>query len=138
MVNQIHLSGLLLLLAAIGSLAPVERAHAMTAEQYFSDGNRLFRDDLYWAALLRYRQAREEGLDTPLLHYNMGIAHYRAGQHVRARDFLLKALQDPSLSVTAHFNLGLNAYALDYQDEALRWFRLARDQNLNEKIQTLP
>ena len=86
MVKQIYLTGLLLLVAAIGSLAPVESARAMSAEQYFSDGNRLFRDDLYWAALLRYRQAQEEGLDTPLLHYNMGIAHYRAGQHIRARD----------------------------------------------------
>jgi len=134
MVKQIYLSVLLLLLAAIGSLAPVEKAHAMTAEQYFSDGNRLFRDDLYWAALLRYRQAQDEGLDTPLLHYNMGIAHYRADQHIRARDALLQALQDPSLRVTTHFNLGLNAYALGDQDEALRWFRLARDQNESEKL----
>ena len=134
MVKQIHRTGLLLLLAAIGGFAPVESAHAMTADQYFSDGNRLFRDDLYWAALLRYRQAREEGMDTPLLSYNMGIAHFRAGQHVRARDALLQALQDPSLRVTTHFNLGLNAYELDDLDEALRWFRLARDQNESEKL----
>jgi len=134
MAKQIYLTGLLLLLAAIGGFAPFEKAYAMTADQYFSDGNRLFRDDLYWAALLRYRQAREEGMDTPLLNYNMGIAHYRADQHVRARDALLKALHDPSLRVAAHFNLGLNAYELGDLDEALRWFRLARDQNESEKL----
>lgn len=135
MVKQIYFKGSLLLLAAMISFAPVEHAHAMTADQYFADGNRLFRDDLYWAALLRYRQAADEGLSTPLLHYNMGIAHYRAGQHIRAREALLQALQDPSLRITAHYNLGLNAYALGDLDEALRWFRLARDQNESEKLQ---
>ena len=110
-------------------------ALAMTAQDYFADGNRLFREDLYWAALLRYRQAAEQGMDTPLLHYNAGIAHYRAGQHIRARDSLLKAAIDPTLQVAARYNLGLNAWALGETDEALRWFRLVRDQDRNEKLQ---
>jgi len=108
---------------------------AMSAQEYFADGNRLFRDDLYWAALLRYRQAEEQGMDTPLLHYNMGIAHYRAGQHVRAREALLKAMDDPSLRIAAQYNLGLNAWALGDTEEALRWFRLVRDQQSNPKLQ---
>ena len=135
MQNRFLISVLIALLAAVGAIAPAGSAHAMTAEQYFADGNRLFREDLYWAALLRYRQASEEGMDTPLLHYNTGIAHYRAGQHIRARDELLKALDEPTLRVAAHYNLGLNAYALGDVDEALRWFRLARDQNVDEKLQ---
>jgi tetratricopeptide (TPR) repeat protein len=126
---------LLLLLSVIACLGPARGAQAMTAEEYFADGNRLFRDDLYWAALLRYRQAADEGLDTPLLHYNAGIAHYRAGQHVRARAELEKALADPGLRVAAQYNLGLNAYALGDTDEALRWFRLVRDQNVYPKLQ---
>ena len=80
---------LIALLATLGAIVPAGSARAMTADQYFTDGNRLFREDLYWAALLRYRQAGEGGMDTPLLHYNTGIAHYRAGQHIRARDALL-------------------------------------------------
>ncbi len=125
----------LLLLAATAALAPVRPATAMTAEQYFEDGNRLFRDDLYWAALLRYRQAADEGLDTPLLHYNTGVAHYRAMQHIRAREALLKASRDPSLRVASHYNLGLNAFALGDNQEALRWFRLVRDQEQNKILQ---
>jgi len=123
------------LMAAIATLAPAGTAHAMTAEQYFEDGNRLSRDNLYWAALLRYSQAEEAGLDTPLLHYNTGITHYRAGQHIRAREYLLRALDDPSLRAAAQYNLGLNAYALGEKDEALRWFRLTRDTSTNEKLQ---
>lgn len=116
------------------SVLPASPASAMSGEEYFEDGNRLYRDDLYWAALLRYRQAFEAGYDTPLLHYNEGVAHYRAGQHIRARESLLRALESPSLRITAQYNLGLNAYRLGDEDEALRWFRLARDQQENETI----
>ena len=135
MQNRFISSALLALVATVVVLTPAQSAHAMTAEQYFADGNRLFRDDLYWAALLRYSQAQEDGLDTALLHYNMGVAHYRAEQHIRARESLLRALNDPSLRVATHYNLGLNAYALGDTEEALRWFRLARDQNENEDLQ---
>jgi len=135
MVNKPYPTLLLILLSAFAALSPAKQALALSADEYFADGNRLFRDDLYWAALLRYRQAAEEGMNTPLLHYNMGVAHYRAGQYVRARESLEKALLDPALSITAQYNLGLNAYALGQTDEALRWFRMARDQNINPKIQ---
>ncbi len=84
MLNKVFATFWLILLTTFVLVVPLQNANAMTAEQYFADGNRLFRDDLYWAALLRYRQAADEGLSSPLLHYNMGIAHYRAGQHVRA------------------------------------------------------
>jgi tetratricopeptide (TPR) repeat protein len=135
MQYRIFTSALITLVATIAMLAPVQSAHAMTAEQYFADGNRLFRDDLYWAALLRYQQAAEEGLNTALLHYNTGIAHYRANQHIRARASLLQALDDPNLRIPAQYNLGLNAYALGETEEALRWFRLVRDQNQNQTLQ---
>lgn len=106
----------------------------MSADEYFADGNRLFRDELYWAALLRYRQAREAGLDTPLLHYNEGVAHYRARQFERARESLTRALDSPKLRVTAQYNLGLAAWADGDTDAALRWFRLARDSAQDDKI----
>ncbi len=132
MATRTLLCCILLLLAA---LAPARPAVAMTAEQYFADGNRLFRDDLYWAALLRYRQAEEAGMNTGLLHYNTGIAHYKAGQHIRARQSLLKALDHPSLRIASQYNLGLNAFAAGNHDEALRWFRLVRDQEQDKILQ---
>ena len=103
----------------------------------FADGNRLFRDELYWAALLRYRQAYEGGLDTSVLHYNIGVANFRAEQYDRARSSLLKSMQDPGLRLFSQFNLGLNAYAAGDVDEALEWFYLARDQDEDSKIRTL-
>lgn len=112
-------------------------AAATTAYEAFEDGNRLYRDDLYWAALLRYRQAGESGMNTALLHYNTGVAHYRAQQHIRARTSLLIAAQSASLRVLSHYNLGLNAYAAGDSEDALNWFRQARDQEENTKIRKL-
>ena len=136
MAKTIFLASSLLIFAVLGAVAPIQSASAMSAEQYFEDGNRLFRDDLYWAALLRYRQAAEEGFDSPVLHYNTGVAHYRAMQYIRARESLLLALQDPTLRVAAQYNLGLTAYAAGDSEEALRWFRLVRDQATNKKLRT--
>ena len=136
MAKKTFLAGAALIIAALIALAPVQKAAAMTAEQYFEDGNRLFRDDLYWAALLRYRQAADEGLDSAVLHYNTGVAHYRAMQHIRARESLERALRDPALRIATQYNLGLNAYAAGETDEALRWFRLVRDQDADRKLQS--
>ena len=130
-------AGALLLAVAVFCLLPFSPAAAMSAHELFEDGNRLYRDDLYWAALLRYRQADEAGMDTALLHYNTGVAHYRAQQHVRARESLQQAARSPDFRVLSHYNLGLNAYAAGDIDEALKWFRQARDQEENAKISKL-
>ena len=122
------------LLAVFVCLAPATSALAQSAYASFEDGNRLFRDDLYWAALMRYREAVEAGMDTALLHFNTGVAHYKAGQHIRARQSLLRAAQDPSLRLISQYNLGLNAYAAGNVEEALDWFRQVRDQEQNEKL----
>lgn len=112
-------------------------ALAIPANELFADGNRLFRDDLYWAALLRYQQAGDAGMDTPLLHYNTGVAHYKAGQYKRARESLLKASRSYDLEVLSHYNLGLNAWAAGDADEALRWFQKARNQDRSQEIRKL-
>lgn len=125
----------LLLCIAISLAAP--SANAVTAAESFAEGNRLFRDDLYWAALLRYRQAAEAGMETPLLHYNTGVAHYKAGQHGRAHQALLKAARSSRLRVLSHYNLGINAYAAGNNDEALRWLRQARDQEESTRLHDL-
>jgi hypothetical protein len=124
-------------LAAFLCLTPAQQSFALTSDEMFADGNRLSRDDLYWAALLRYQQAYEAGMNSAVLHYNIGVTNYRAEQHTRARAALLLALQSPSLRVATQFNLGLNAYAAGDTDAALEWFYQARDQEQNREIRKL-
>jgi len=109
----------------------------MGAAEAFADGNRLFRDDLYWAALLRYQQAADAGMDTPLLHYNIGVTHYRARQYRRAADAFTKAAESPQLEVLAWYNLGVTAWADNDPAAALRWLRRARDQERSKRISKL-
>lgn len=125
----------LLLALAIASVA--QPAFAATASELFADGNRLFRDDLYWAALLRYSEAAEAGMDTPLLHYNTGVAHYKAGQYVRAREALKKSSAYSPLAPLSHYNLGLNAHKLGEYNEALDWLRRAANQEQRKDIARL-
>lgn len=124
-------------LLAAAFLAMPQDGRAATASELFADGNRLFRDDLYWAALLRYQQASDAGMDTPLLHYNTGVAHYKAGQYARAREALIAASRYGPLQPIAHYNLGLTAYADGDNQEALRWFRRARDQEQRKDLSRL-
>jgi tetratricopeptide (TPR) repeat protein len=124
----------LLALVIVGTAAP---SFAATASELFADGNRLFREDLYWAALLRYNEAAEAGMDTPLLHYNTGVAHYKAQQYDRARMSLEKAAAYGPLAPVAHYNLGLNAYAAGAYDEAMGWFRQSANQEARKDIARL-
>jgi tetratricopeptide (TPR) repeat protein len=124
----------LVVLAIAGAAQP---ALAATASELFADGNRLFRDDLYWAALLRYDEAASAGMDTPLLHYNIGVAHYKAGQYIRSREALRKSASYGPLTPISHYNLGLTAHKLGNYDEAIDWLRQAADQEERRDIARL-
>ena len=102
-----------LVLAAALILAPLQQSHALTADEMFAEGNRLSRDDLYWAALLRYEQALEAGMNSAVLYYNIGVTHYKAGQHERAREVLDK-LDDLGLA-----DRTIVAFTADHGEELL-------------------
>lgn len=116
---------------------PAPAVFAATASELFADGNRLFHEDLYWAALLRYGQAADAGMNNPLLDYNTGVAHYKAKQYRRAFDAFLKAEQYGPLQPISAYNLGLSSYRMGDTDEALRWLRKARDQDQRRDISKL-
>lgn len=130
------LHALALLIVSVGLTVPVA-AQTLGPSEALADGNRLFRDDLYWAALLRYRQAAAAGLQSPVLDYNSGVAHYKARQFERATQHLLKAAESPQLAVVAHYNLGLTAMASGNNFDALTWLRRARDQERSRQISRL-
>lgn len=115
-----------LLVSCVVLAAPGARA-ADGAEQ-FADGNRLYHDDLYWAALLRYRQAADSGFDSALLYYNSGVAHYRAQQYARARESFLEAIAEPRLTHRIQYNLGLTELAAGNTENAVTWFQRAGAQ----------
>ena len=115
------------LVAGIAVLLALPVAAQPDAAAAFRDANGLMREGVYRTALLRYRAAAAAGLDTPLLHYNMGIAYYRVGQYADATAEFMKAQGDPQLASLATYNLGLAYRAAGDTDAAIDAFSAVAD-----------
>ena len=129
-----------LIVLMITSLSGAGEAAAQTAAELLAEGNSLVRSGVYRTALLRYREAAAAGLDTPLLHYNLGVVHYELGNFADAALEFGLATAEPALAALASYNRGLalraagdaaaaktafNAAAASADDRDLR--RLAED-----------
>lgn len=90
-------------IALIGS----REAAGQTPAELLAEGNRLVRSGVYRTALLRYREAAAAGLDTPLLHYNIGVVQYRLGAFAESAEEFALAAAEPSLAALASYNRGL-------------------------------
>jgi tetratricopeptide (TPR) repeat protein len=125
-------------MAAALPLAVVLPAGAqLDGPSLFREGNALVRSGVYRTALLRYREAAAAGFDEPLLHYNLGIVHYKLGQYEAAEPELERAAQDPALAGLASYNLGLTHLAQGDQPEARRWFALAAERTDHRRLRAL-
>lgn len=101
------------------------------------EGNSLLRMDLTRTALLRYREAADAGLDTPLLHYNIGVARYRLGEFDEAVAEFTKAYSDPGLAALAAYNLGLSHRAAGRDEQARLWFERAKSSTATAALRDL-
>jgi hypothetical protein len=86
----------------------------------------------YAAALALFEQARDAGLDTAAVHYNIGVSEFRLGRFEAARaSFADLASRFPAMAALAEYNLGLVARRLGDTPAATRHFldayRLADD-----------
>ena len=125
------------LLISLSVLAPLSVTAQLDGRTLMIEGNELFRDGLYRAALLRYREAKAGGLDTPLLHYNLGVASYRVQRYDDAEAALERAITDPRIAPLALYNLGLTSQAKGETLAAERWFRLALERADRRELRTL-
>jgi tetratricopeptide (TPR) repeat protein len=116
----------LLLLMFVGSLGGQE-AVAQTAGELMAEGNSLVRSGVYRTALLRYREAAAAGLDTPLLHYNLGVVHYELGNFADAAAEFALATAEPALTALASYNRGLALRATGDSAAATVAFNAAAD-----------
>ena len=116
----------LMLLLFAGFLGGREAA-AQTAAELMAEGNQLVRSGVYRTALLRYREAAAAGLESPLLHYNLGVVRYELGQYAESADEFARAAADPKLAALASYNRGLALRAAGDAAAAREAFRAAAD-----------
>lgn len=114
-----------LMLLAFTAAGTGGEAAAQTAAELMAEGNALVRSQVYRTALLRYREAAAAGLDTPLLHYNIGVVQYQLGNFADAAAELERAAAEPALAALAHYNRGLALRAAGEPDAAAAAFDAA-------------
>jgi tetratricopeptide (TPR) repeat protein len=112
-----------LVLALLATALPA--AAQLDSETALREGSASFRSGLYHTALVRYREAAAAGMESPLLHYNLGVTYYRLERYVEAQESLERATQDPTLGPLAAYNLGLAYRATGDSANAQRWFDAA-------------
>ncbi|MEX0822722.1 MAG: hypothetical protein WD021_11290 [Rhodothermales bacterium] len=96
-----------LIAAVLLFAAPVRAQGVDVADRHFDEGNRLFREGDFEAAVEQYRMAIEAGYGSGSLYYNMGNAYFRMdelGQSIRYYEKAARWL--PARTDVAH-NLSL-------------------------------
>ena len=117
--GSIVLSGLALL-ASPGAWAESAEATAL-----FAEAKAAFEAEDFSKARALFERARAEGMQGPVIHYNIGAAAFRGGDLPRAeRAFreVAETSNTTSMTALAHYNLGLVAMQTHEDQEARRWF----------------
>ncbi len=127
----------LLMLLTLSAYFGSGGAAAQTAAELLAEGNQLVRSGIYRTALLRYREAAAAGLDTPLLHYNLGVVHYELGDFAESADQFARAASLPALGALASYNRGLALRAAGDSAAASEAFRTAAESANDRDLRRL-
>lgn len=120
----------ILLLVALAAIAD-------GPEDAYQDGLDAFDAGDHRAALAAFQRARDTGMDTPQLHFNLGVSHYRLGQLDRADRAFARAAEGPELAGLALYNRGRVATRDNRPADAERHYRAALERARTERIREL-
>lgn len=128
-------------LVALAALALIQagsgnaRAELESPSDAFAAGTAAFADEDYARALAHFEAAHAGGLDTPAVHYNIGVCRYKLGLYSKARSaFLVIAERYAAMRGLAEYNLGLVALQQGDLAQAERHFRTALETTEDETI----
>ena len=106
-------------------------------DSLFDQGVSLFKAGEYAAAVQRFEQAWRQGLDSPVLHYNLASAYYKLEQYDLARRHFDRAAEAPALTSLSFYNLGLLAVRAGETESAAQWFRQSYERSDDPRLQQL-
>jgi tetratricopeptide (TPR) repeat protein len=103
-------------------------SHAQPTD-FFATATAAFEAGDYAGALDLFEAAQAGGIDSPALHYNLGVCQYRVGEYAQAAATFAR-LRDrfPSFAPIAEYNRGLALLALGDSAAARSAFTRARDE----------
>ena len=96
---------------------------AAAGGEAFAAASREFEDGDYRLALELFEEARDAGIEGAAVHYNIGVCHYRLGDHSEAEaSFRALAARFPEMRDIAEYNLALTLLAQQRTAEARTLF----------------
>ena len=112
----------LLVLLLAGRVVADPGAEADPGTEWKS-GSAAFASGNYADALSYFESARDGGLDSPAVHYNIAVCQYSLNDYAAAREtFQLIARRFPSMQGLAEYNVGLAERRLGNEVAAQRQF----------------
>ena len=129
--GSIVLSGLALL------AGPCAWADSAEATAFFAEAKAAFDAEDFSKARALFERARAEGMQGPVIHYNIGAAAFRGGDLPRAeRAFreVAETSNTQSMTALAHYNLGLVAMQTREEEEARRWFERTIAESPDQRV----
>jgi len=119
------------------SLLMMANANAELEQDYFNAGVQASSKGDHSAALRHFKKAKQEGMDTAILKYNMAVSYYRLQEYENARRIFLDLTDVSAFEQRAYFNLGLIANKQRDESAAIRWFQRAYRNVGSKQIQAL-
>ncbi len=129
--------GLRLCWCAVLGLSVATHANAEFGQEYFNAGVQASSKGDYTAALHHFKNAKQAGMASAALKYNMAVSYYRLQQYENARRIFLALTDVRTFEQHAYFNLGLVANKQKDEASAIRWFQRAHRNVDSQQIQAL-
>lgn len=94
----------------------------------WESGQEAFHRGEYANALLSFQSAKNSGLNSPAVHYNIAVCHFKLGEYEQAaKGFMLVGRRFPQMRGLSEYNLGLTARRLGDEVAARRHFLRAHE-----------
>lgn len=110
---------------------------AANPDAAYRQGMDAFNDGDYRAALTAFEQARDAGMDTAQLQFNLGVTHYRLDQLEAADEAFARAAENPDLAGLALYNRGRVATRDNCLGDAEAYYQAALEAAQTDRIRDL-
>jgi tetratricopeptide (TPR) repeat protein len=105
-----------------------------SAEEDYKDAVELFKQGKYQAAIAKFETAKDKGIESAALYYNLGSAYFKIEKYSVSKDYFNRVVEYPDQRALAEYNLGLIALKENNIEQALNHFDYAATNSKDKKI----
>lgn len=96
-----------------------------------------FKAGRFDSASKAFERAREQGIDTPALNYNLGVTYYKLKKYELARQAFQRTARGNGWEALSYYNIGLIAYRQQDNEAARKYARMVLHGFADEKLYLL-